>query len=186
MSRSSATDIGVDINEYILIYFRYGFTHLSTGDLLREEVASGSELGQKLNQVMKSGQLVSNEQVLALLKNAIDKKSSGSNGFLIDGYPRQVDQAIQFEKDVSPCSVILYFDCTDQVMVERLLSRGKTSGRVDDNEETIKQRLATFHTHTQPILDHYGAKVVRLSAERDPDVIFKDVEQTLDSVIAKS
>ncbi|CAG2118404.1 unnamed protein product [Medioppia subpectinata] len=69
---------------------QYGFTHLSTGDLLRDEVASGSELGKKLNEVMKSGKLVSNEQVLALLKNAVQKKSSTSKGFLIDGYPRQV------------------------------------------------------------------------------------------------
>ncbi len=74
-----------------LFDFRYGFTHLSTGDLLREEVASGSDLGKQLNEVMKSGKLVSNDEVLALLKNAINKKSSQSNGFLIDGYPREVN-----------------------------------------------------------------------------------------------
>ena len=181
----------INSNDYRVMKFfdlalRYGFTHLSTGDLFREEVASGSELGQKLNEVMKNGKLGSNDEVLALLKNAIDKKWSQSNGFLIDGYPRQLDQAITFEKDVSPCTVILYFECSDDVMIKRLLSRGLTSGRVDDNEAAIKQRLAVFHAHTQPILDHFGPKVVKLSAERDPNDIFKDVEKTLDSVVSKS
>lgn len=68
---------------------KYGYTHLSTGDLLREEVASGSERGKRLNGIMQSGHLVSNEEVLGLLKDAI-KKNSSSKGFLIDGYPREV------------------------------------------------------------------------------------------------
>lgn len=73
-----------------LFYFRYGFTHLSMGDLLREEVASGSEKGKALNDVMKSGRLVSNDLVLGLLSSAIEKRQSTSTGFLIDGYPRKV------------------------------------------------------------------------------------------------
>ncbi|CAG2104793.1 unnamed protein product, partial [Medioppia subpectinata] len=93
-----------------------------------------------------------------------------------------VDQAIAFERDIAPAAIILYFQCSDDVMVKRLLSRGKTSGRVDDNEATIKQRLATFHENTQPILDQYPKKVVTISAERDPDVIYKDVQKALDSL----
>lgn len=88
---------------------------------------------------------------------------------------RQVEQAICFERDVCPCSTILYFECSDEEMIRRLVGRGKTSGRVDDNEETIKLRLATFHKHTQPILDHYGNKVLKLNALRDPNHIFNDV-----------
>jgi len=82
-----------------LCAYRYGFTHLSTGDLLREEVASGSELGQRLNEIMKSGQLVSNDEVLTLLKNAIQNNINQSNGFLIDGYPREVfNRHLDFEQ----------------------------------------------------------------------------------------
>ena len=87
--------------------------------------------------------------------------------------------------EVSPCAVILYFECSDAVMVKRLLNRAKTSGRVDDNEETIKARLKTFHEHTQPILDHYKQKVVKIPAERDPEEIFKDVVKTLDTQVVK-
>lgn len=79
----------------------YGYTHLSSGDLLRDEVKSGSERGQMLNELMKKGQLVPNDIVLDLIREAMLAKVDSSNGFLIDGYPRQVDQGIEFEKKVS-------------------------------------------------------------------------------------
>ncbi|RWS28168.1 adenylate kinase isoenzyme 1-like protein [Leptotrombidium deliense] len=164
---------------------KYGFTHLSTGDLLRDEVASGSEKGKQLNTIMQSGKLVPLEEVLALLKSAIDKRASTSKGFLIDGYPREVEQAIRFEKDVYKCTFLLYFDVSDKTMTDRLLNRGKTSGRVDDNEATIKQRLDTFHKHSNPILVHYGDKVKKIPAERSPDDIFVDVCKHIDSVVGK-
>ncbi|XP_015792410.1 adenylate kinase isoenzyme 1 [Tetranychus urticae] len=157
------------------IVSKYGFTHLSTGDLLRDEVKSGSERGKRLNAIMESGQLVPLEEVLGLLKDAIKKNDSNSKGFLIDGYPREVDQAIKFEEQVSKCTFVIYFDVSDSVMVQRLLKRGETSGRIDDNEETIKKRLATFHQHSDPILSHYKDKLVKISGERLPEEIFLDV-----------
>jgi adenylate kinase len=128
---------------------------------------------------MKSGQLVPLQEVLALLKDAIDKRKDQSKGFLIDGYPREVEQAISFERDVAKCTFIIYFEVSDDVMVTRLLERGKTSGRADDNEETIKQRLVTFHNHSQPIMDAYKEKVITIPAERDPEAIFADVCQCI-------
>ncbi|XP_023215634.1 adenylate kinase isoenzyme 1-like isoform X2 [Centruroides sculpturatus] len=142
---------------------KYGYTHLSTGDLLREEVGSGSDRGKMLNEIMQKGELVPLEQVLLLLKDAIVKRLNTSKGFLIDGYPREVDQAIQFEKEVCKCAYLLFFDVSDDTMTQRLLKRGETSGRVDDNEETIRSRLKTFHSHTQPILDYFGEKVKKVS-----------------------
>ena len=85
-------------------------------------------------------------------------KLSGSKGFLIDGYPREVQQGKEFESEILPCTQILYFDVSDATMTERLLHRGKSSGRVDDNEETIKKRLNTFHQHSKPVIDAYAAK----------------------------
>lgn len=79
----------------VFLSFRYGFTHLSTGDLLREEVASGSAKGKALNEIMVSGKLVSNDQVLDLLASAIQKNQASATGFLIDGYPREVKQILR-------------------------------------------------------------------------------------------
>lgn len=92
---------------------KYNFTHLSSGDLLRAEVASGSDKGKELAAIMKEGKLVSNEAVLQLLECAIKKAAASSKGFLIDGYPREKDQGAAFEKQISPADLILFFDCAD-------------------------------------------------------------------------
>lgn len=83
------------------IVAKYGYTHLSSGDLLRAEVKSGSARGQMLNEMMEKGELVSNQIVLDMIKDAMLNKIETSNGFLIDGYPREVDQGIEFEKQVN-------------------------------------------------------------------------------------
>merc|ERR1711951_226327 len=105
------------------IVAKYGFTHLSSGDLLREEVGSGSERGKQLTAIMERGELVPLAVVLDLLAEAMLKKLSGSKGFLIDGYPREVAQGEEFEKEIAPCSHILYFEVSDATMTERRPSR---------------------------------------------------------------
>merc|ERR1711978_447092 len=164
------------------IVAKYGFTPLSSGDLLREEVASGSERGKNLTAIMESGQLVPLATVLDLLAEAMIAKLGGSKGFLIDGYPREVAQGEEFEKEIAPCAHILYFDVSDKTMTERLLKRGQTSGRVDDNEETIKKRLDTFHKHSEPVIAAYAAKCSKIPAERGIDDIFADVCSALDKL----
>ncbi|XP_027205358.2 adenylate kinase isoenzyme 1-like isoform X1 [Dermatophagoides pteronyssinus] len=158
---------------------KYGFTHLSTGDLLRDEVASGSELGKELNQIMQSGKLVSNQHVLNLLKRSIEKNLSKSKGFLIDGYPREINQAIEFEKQIAPCSLVLYFHCSDTVMMERLINRGKTSGRVDDNVETIKKRLQIFHSNSDPILEYLKPKLAKIDGDKSIESVLESVEMVI-------
>merc|ERR1712107_23055 len=103
----------------------------SPGDLLREEVASGSERGKNLTAIMESGQLVPLATVLDLLAEAMIAKLGGSKGFLIDGYPREVAQGEEFEKAIAPCKHILYFEVSDETMTQRLLNRAETSGRAD-------------------------------------------------------
>ncbi len=159
----------------------FGYTHLSTGDLLRAEVNSGSERGAKLNQMMKQGKLVPNKVVLELLKEAM-LANVDSKGFLVDGYPRQVDQGAEFDREIVPCEIVLYIEASDETMKKRLLKRGLSSGRVDDNEESIKQRLDTFHEVTQPVVDYYEKqeKLKRVDAEKDPDDVFEDIKLLLD------
>merc|ERR1712012_971069 len=146
------------------IVAKYGFTHLSSGDLLREEVASGSERGKNLTAIMESGQLVPLATVLDLLAEAMIKKLDGSKGFLIDGYPREVAQGEEFEKAIAPCKHILYFEGSD------------------DNVETIKKRLVTFHQHSEPVIAAYKAKCSVIPAERAIDEIFADVTAALDKM----
>jgi len=164
------------------IVAKYGFTHLSSGDLLREEVQSGSPRGKELLAIMEKGDLVPLQVVLDLLAEAMIKKLGGSKGFLIDGYPREVSQGQEFEKEIAPCSQILYFEVSDDTMTQRLLKRGETSGRADDNVETIKKRLDTFHKHSEPVMDAYASKCAKIPAERPVDAIFADVCQALDKL----
>ncbi|XP_064616911.1 adenylate kinase isoenzyme 1-like [Liolophura sinensis] len=133
---------------------------------------------------MERGDLVPKNIVLQLLKEAMLAKAATSKGFLIDGYPRELDQGIKFEKEITPCEFVLCFDVDDDVMTQRLMDRGKTSGRADDNEETIKKRLSTFHNITKPVIDHYAKqdKVRRVKAEGNVDDVFKQVEKIFDSM----
>jgi len=164
------------------IVAKYGYTHLSSGDLLRAELQSGSDRAKILDEIMKKGELVPLFVVLDLLAEAMIAKISGSKGYLIDGYPREVAQGQEFEKEILPCSQILYFDVSDETMTERLLGRGKTSGRADDNIDTIKLRLDTFHKHSKPVVEAYKAKCCTIPAERDPKDIFADVCAVLDKL----
>lgn len=162
---------------------KYGFTHLSSGDLLRAEVASGSTRGKELTAVMERGELVPMEIVLDLLKEAILKAMPASKGFLIDGYPREKEQGILFEKKIAPVNLILFFDASEKTLVERLLGRAKTSGRVDDNEETIKKRLHTFNTHNEQVVQQYTDKLKKINAEGTTDTIFAEVVTYLDHLV---
>nr|KAG5689881.1 hypothetical protein BaRGS_002392 [Batillaria attramentaria] len=162
---------------------KYGFCHLSSGDLLRAEVASGSERGKKLTAIMEKGDLVPLDTVLELLKEAMLAKAGTAKGFLIDGYPRELEQGTRFEKEVAPAQFVLCFDVSDETMTKRLLGRAATSGRVDDNEETIKKRLETFHNITQPVIDYYEKenKVRKIKAEGEVDEVFADVVKVFDA-----
>lgn len=161
---------------------RYVYTHISSGDLLRAEVASGSERGQKLNKIMKKGGLVPNKVVLDMIKEAMLAKVSTSGGFLIDGYPRKVEQGAEFEKEIVPCAMCLYIDCSDKTMKDRLMSRGQTSGRADDNEATITERIKMFHKETKPVISHYDKqrKLKTINSEKDGQVVFEAIKKILD------
>merc|ERR1719378_815364 len=168
------------------IVAKYGYCHLSSGDLLRAEVASGSERGQKLQEIMTKGELVPLETVLAMIRDKMMANQSAS-GFLIDGYPREVAQGEQFESTIAPATAVLYLDVANETMVQRLVNRGKTSGRADDNEETIKKRLDTFAAATAPVVAYYKEQgklfeVERAIAESSPDAVFNKVCELFDKL----
>ncbi|XP_034481165.1 adenylate kinase isoenzyme 1-like isoform X2 [Drosophila innubila] len=166
---------------------KYGFTHLSSGDLLRDEVSSGSDKGRELQAIMTSGALVPNQEVLSLLNNAVTRAKGNSKGFLIDGYPREKNQGIAFEEQIAPADLALYFECSEETMLKRILSRAAAAAvkRADDNEATIRSRLQTFKQNTSDILGLYADKTLTINAERDVDDIFIDVVDAIDCILKK-
>ncbi|CAF1268752.1 unnamed protein product [Rotaria sordida] len=156
----------------------------SDRDLLRAAVQSKTERGEQLNALMTEGKLVPMEVVLDLLKENMIKNADKSKGFLIDGYPREIAQAKKFEELIAPCNLVLYINANDATMTKRLLHRAQTSGRVDDNEETIKKRLKTFHKETIPVLDLYEKKnkLEEIDSELEPDAVFSQVRDILDKL----
>lgn len=161
-----------------MLVAQHHLAHFSSGDLLRAEVGSGSERGKQLENVMKEGKLVDMDVVIELLREAIEKSHSEhpEKIILLDGFPREMEQAKKFEEKVCKATYVLSFDCSETTMTERLLARAKTSGRADDNIETIKKRLVTFTSATKPVLAHYGTEgqLVSVSAEDAKETIFKN------------
>lgn len=151
------------------------FDHFSAGDLLRAEVSSGSDHGTMIGDMIKEGKIVPGHITIGLLKKAID--GSSAPGILIDGFPRQLDQAGAFEKDVSDFEFVLFFDCPEEEMERRLLERGKTSGRSDDNIESIRKRFNTFVVTSMPVIQYYEAKgkVHRIDATKSVEDVTAEV-----------
>ncbi|KAL8971638.1 MAG: hypothetical protein Q9183_000961 [Haloplaca sp. 2 TL-2023] len=164
----------------------YGFHHLSAGDLLRaEQDRPESEFGNMIKEHIRDGVIVPMEVTVQLLENAMTEeinKSREAGGqesdrFLIDGFPRKMDQALRFDAAVCPSKFTLFFDCPEDVMQERLINRGKTSGRADDNPESIKKRFQVFIDTSMPVVDYFEkqGKVVKVKAVEGPDEIYQEV-----------
>ncbi|PWW76052.1 UMP-CMP kinase [Tuber magnatum] len=162
----------------------YGFVHLSAGDLLRaEQNREGSEFGELIKTYIREGKIVPMEVTVALLENAMRDAIAAQQKtmFLIDGFPRQMDQALKFEEEVSESRFTLFFECSEDTMLQRLLKRGETSGRIDDNIESIKKRFHTFQVTSMPVVDYYDkkGKVVRIDASSTREGVYSQVQKQL-------
>lgn len=159
------------------------FIHLSAGDLLRaEQNRKGSKYGELIASYIKEGLIVPQEVTVALLQQAINENyKKGSNRFLVDGFPRKMDQALTFEQQIVPSSFTLFFECPENVMLQRLLERGKTSGRTDDNIESIKKRFRTFIETSLPVVEYFEKqnKVVKVRCDQSVDEVYHKVVQAL-------
>ncbi|TPX38130.1 hypothetical protein SmJEL517_g00167 [Synchytrium microbalum] len=157
----------------------FKYVHLSSGDLLRAEVASGSELGQQLDAIMKEGKLVPLDVTLRLIREAMERADPNAPGFLLDGFPRELEQAYAFEQQIAKCKLALVFECPEEVLVERLLKRGETSGRADDNIETIKKRFQTFQDASRPAIEYFQKenRCVKISSDVTPDQVYEKARE---------
>jgi adenylate kinase len=141
-----------------LISEEYGLQHLSTGDVLRAEIATGSELGKKINSLISEGNLVPDEMMYGVIDNYLASLPADCKGTIFDGYPRTVAQAealTELLKKYGMEAIMIDLMVDEQLLIQRLIERGKVSGRADDNLNTIRHRIAVYHNQTEPIAHYY-------------------------------
>lgn len=137
---------------------KYGLNHISTGDVLRNEIKKGTELGKTAKGYIDQGQLIPDALMIDILADVYDSFTD-SKGVIFDGFPRTIAQAEALKEMLTKrghkISVMLELDVPENELMTRLIKRGKESGRADDNEETIKKRLDVYHSQTAPLVDWY-------------------------------
>lgn len=165
---------------------RYGLKHLSTGDLLRSEIANQTPLGIEAKNFMDKGQLVPDEVVIGMISTALEAHP-GAKGFLFDGFPRTEAQAEALDKLLklkkTGIHLVLALEVAEEELVSRLLNRGKTSGRSDDvNESIIRSRIAEYNSKTSAVAEYYKKfdKVKQVKGEGTIDEIFAELSTHID------
>lgn len=161
------------------------YVHLSAGDLLRAERSRpDSQYAPIINQNIQQGTIVPSQITIDLLKAAMKSSADTCDYFLIDGFPRNVAQGIAFEDQVSPCQALLFFDCPEDILVDRILKRSQTSGRDDDNLDAIRKRLVTYRNETLPVIDHYEeqGKVFKIDCNDTVEAITTKVKGILNEI----
>jgi adenylate kinase len=144
----------------IKIAGKFGWIHVSTGDILRAEVSQGTPLGLKVKAVMEAGILVSDELLIEIMESVF-RKNTTAGGFVLDGFPRTLNQARELDRMLlklgTRVSLVLSLEVDEEELIKRLLRRALEQGRKDDTEEVIKHRLVQYHQHTKPLEDYYAS-----------------------------
>ena len=167
-----------------------GPEHISTGDLLRAEIAQKSELGKMAENYIAKGQLVPDEVVIGMLEETI-KKNPNAKGFIFDGFPRTLAQGEALDKILKKfgqeISIVISLEVDDEELINRLLKRGELMGRSDDNRETIESRLKVYYNQTAPLKEFYAkqGKLVEIKGKGSIEEIFASIAQAVDNVIAE-
>ncbi|MEY4383681.1 MAG: hypothetical protein RI995_1223 [Bacteroidota bacterium] len=166
---------------------KYGLIHLSTGDLLRAEIAAGTELGLEAKKLMDQGILVPDEVVIGMIDHKINQNKSAA-GFIFDGFPRTVAQAEALDKVLGKhgleISNMIALEVNEEVLTNRLLERGKTSGRPDDqNEALIRKRVQEYAEKTAPVANYYLAqhKFTGINGIGEIEAIFSEIVSILEA-----
>lgn len=161
----------------------FSFIHLSAGDCLREAVSKKDETSELIGNYIKEGLIVPVEITVSLLKKKMQDYGWNDRYFLIDGFPRNQNNLDGWYKIVPDNEVnvigCLFLDCDDEIVVNRLLHRGETSGRVDDNKETIIKRLKVYHEETTPVIEHFKSfnKCFTIDATGSVDSVWEDLKK---------
>jgi adenylate kinase len=162
----------------------FGIPHVSTGDMFRAAIAAGTELGRKVEPLLAKGILVPDEVTMAMIRDRLSE-ADARNGFVLDGFPRNLAQADALDAMLAgeglALDAILFLDLSDEVGLERAIHRARIENRADDTAEVIAKRLATYHAETEPIVEHYRVtgKLVPLHAERTIEEVWSEIATAL-------
>jgi len=165
---------------------KYNLVHISTGDLLRTEVAEQTKLGLEAKKIMDAGELVSDEIVIGMIRNKLEEHKDGP-GFIFDGFPRTVEQARELRKALTDyderVTMLISLDVPREELLKRLLKRGEEMGRSDDNEETINNRIDVYERQTVPVTYYYEKmhKHVPVNGMGTIDDIFKRIVKEIEN-----
>jgi adenylate kinase len=167
-----------------------GFIQLSTGDMLRAARSSGSELGRRVAAIMDSGSLVSDEVVISLIEEQLEKNPKVA-GFIFDGFPRTIPQAKALDESLArsgqKVDVVIRLKVDEQALIDRITRRFETEGRADDNPEAFKKRLLAYNSQTAPLVEVYSGqgKLREIDGMADVETVSASIAGILDATVAK-
>jgi len=167
----------------------YGIPQIASGEILRAEMAAGTELGQRVQEVYDRGDLVSDDLMIELIRNRLEQPDT-EGGFILDGFPRTTVQAEALDSMFSDIgrsfNVAFALQIPDEVAFERLRRRAEVEGRADDTDEAIKRRLDNYHRETEPLIEHYRTRgnLVPIRGNRTENEVFADIQAALEQVPA--
>ena len=171
-----------------LMIEHYGLGHISTGDVLRNEIKNGTELGKTAQGFIDNGQLIPDDLMVSILAKKYDEFGRGHKGVIFDGFPRTIPQAEALKKMLGErgdkVAAMIELDVPEDELMTRLIKRGQESGRADDNEETIKKRLVVYHSQTQPLIEWYKKEGLHhhINGSGTLERIFGDIQKVIDSL----
>jgi len=171
-----------------LLVKQYGLQHLSTGEVLRAEIATGSALGKQIDSLISLGNLVPDDMMLGVIENYIVNLPKDCKGTIFDGYPRTVAQAEAFTSLLEKYhldAIMIDLMVDEQLLIQRLIERGKVSGRADDKLNTIRHRIAVYHDQTEPVAEYYlhQGNYFAINGNYTTDDVFQQIRRTIDLVL---
>lgn len=164
----------------------YGLYHISTGELLRDHIRRGTELGKTANEYISKGHLIPDDLMIRILDDVLEKEAAGKKGVVFDGFPRTIAQADALKellrKRGTDLHAVVGLEVPEDELVQRMLKRGQETGRADDNEDTIKERLNVYHNQTQPLRDYYvnEGNYLPINGSGIVDEIFNEIADGLE------
>jgi len=167
----------------------YEIPHIATGDMFRAELAAGTPLGKQVGEIMARGDLVPDSLTVEMIEKRLSQPDA-TDGFVLDGFPRNVAQAEALDSMLGGIGrvldAILFFAVSDEIGMERALSRAALEGRADDTREVIAHRLEIYHRETEPIVEHYRmtGKLIPLHADRSIEQVWTEISNALQQVVS--